>query len=90
MTFDEYWRKLNSKKTIDGDVKLSPQQFEKMLRQAYDIGHSEGADQVRKARKMADEYSGKTPSADPSEYADLFGGPESTDFLKGLFSHLKK
>jgi len=90
MVFDDYWNRLNDKKKIDGDVKLSPEQFRKMLKQAYDIGYSEGVDRVKKAKEMVDEYGHKTPFADPSEHDDLFGGKESSGFLKDLFSNLKK
>jgi len=57
MTYEEYWNKLNSKKKVDGPVRLSPDQFKKMLKQAYDIGYSQGAESTRKIHDMMNSYS---------------------------------
>jgi hypothetical protein len=94
MIFEQYWQKLNDKKKIDGDVKLSPVQFEKMLKQAYDIGYSAGVERTKTVYDMLKQYGGNA-NADKvkdSAYEELFGKSgdgDVADFLKGIFGGKK-
>lgn len=49
MLFDSWWYKLNVKRAITSDVRMNPEQFRNMLKQAYDAGHTEGREQGVKA-----------------------------------------
>lgn len=97
MTFTEYWQKLNEKKKIDGDVKLTPSQFEKMMKQVYDIGYSAGAEKTKEIAEMVNQYkNNKNANSGMNKdnaYEDLFGNSgdgDVADFLKGMFSGKKK
>jgi len=51
---DFFWHKLNATKEVTSDVKMTPNQFRKMLSQAVAYGYEEGkSDGIRTAQDMS-------------------------------------
>lgn len=48
MKFEKAWEELNKQKKIDRDVKLTPEQFKKQVRQFYMIGYKECVEETER------------------------------------------
>jgi hypothetical protein len=78
MDFEKYWKELNKKKKIDGNVKLTPVQFKKMLSQAFEVGRRHGVGQTRAAKEFLDNM--KDAAGGSNNSNDYYG-----DMLKDIF-----
>jgi hypothetical protein len=83
-TFTEVWDQLDEKRSITGsgkDIKMTPEQFKKMLRQFYDIGHKHGSKEgytqgMKSAKGLQDilNKGSSNPFADIDGLSNIFGG----------------
>jgi hypothetical protein len=76
MEFEEYWNALNAKKEITGDIRMTPEQFKKIQRQAFDLGRKSGKEEERKTQEIMGRASAGNGMSDDSfsNALDALGG----------------